>query len=385
MNLTRERPAHSDRRSQAIDLSGHAGKLAVPGVKFDKKWVQEKVAVRDKLRTIAAFIVKKILARAVAEGLDGGALLVACEIEVEDLKFGVPVAEERHYQLWEEISDRLGDTAPGFALRYAETMKVDDYGALGLAWKTSPTFRIGLDRAVRYQSVMTNTSIFELETTSLGTRLNFTRSGARRPGMQRANEAALAEVFGVARRLMGPELSCVQVTFRHPAPLGQQLYDANFGVSVHWEAQSDSIEFPQATLDLAPPFADAALSEFILQHLEQAREGSEQPTEAIETKARRCIVRALPDGVPRMEDVAKQMGMSPRTLHRRLEEAGNNFKTIVESARRELAEQLLRAPARPLGEVAFLTGFSEPSSFHRAFKRWTGRTPADYRAQVLQN
>lgn len=334
------------------------------------------------MRTIAAFFINKIVAQAEAEGLEGDELLSACELKRDSLLLGEPVAEALHYRLWENIAQRLGGRGPGFALRYAETMSADDYGALGLAWKTSQSFREGLERTVRYQIVMTNTSVFELEPTVQGTRVIFHRSGERSYGMQRANEAALAELLGVARGLMGDQLQCHRVCFHHPAPLGKELYDEWFGVQVEWEAQWDCIEFEHATLDLKPQFADAALSAFILEHLDQEREAIDEPREAIHTLVRSCIVRALPDGAPRMEEVAKLMGMSPRTLHRRLEEAGSNFKTLVESARRDLAEQLLRIPSRPLGEVAFLTGFSEPSAFHRAFKRWTGRTPSDYRAMA---
>ena len=80
-----------------------------------------------------------------------------------------------------------------------------------------------------------------------------------------------------------------------------------------------------------------------------------------------------------MADVARTLGLSVRSFHRRLSEHGVSFQTITEETRRELAEALLREDAHSLAEVAFLTGFSEQSSFSRAFKRWMGLTPANYR------
>ena len=80
-----------------------------------------------------------------------------------------------------------------------------------------------------------------------------------------------------------------------------------------------------------------------------------------------------------MANVARSLGLSVRSFHRRLSEHGVSFQTITEETRRELAEGLLREEAHSLAEVAFLTGFSEQSSFSRAFKRWVGMTPASYR------
>ena len=80
-----------------------------------------------------------------------------------------------------------------------------------------------------------------------------------------------------------------------------------------------------------------------------------------------------------MEDVARNLGMSVRSLHRRLANDGMTFRTLTEETRQELAEGLLCDERYSIAEVAFLTGFSEQSSFNRAFKRWAGDTPATYR------
>jgi AraC-like DNA-binding protein len=81
-----------------------------------------------------------------------------------------------------------------------------------------------------------------------------------------------------------------------------------------------------------------------------------------------------------MADAAKLLGMSQRTLQRRLRESGHSFQELREQTRQELACGWLRQPQMAIGEVAYLLGFSEPSAFHRAFKRWTGKTPAQFRA-----
>jgi AraC-like DNA-binding protein len=91
------------------------------------------------------------------------------------------------------------------------------------------------------------------------------------------------------------------------------------------------------------------------------------------------VADALPDGQPSRSQVARRMGMSERTLQRRLAEHGATFQTVVTQARQDAAEALLRADAHSIVDVAFLTGFADQTAFTRAFKRWTGTTPAAYR------
>ncbi|HQU74165.1 MAG TPA: helix-turn-helix transcriptional regulator, partial [Calditrichia bacterium] len=96
-------------------------------------------------------------------------------------------------------------------------------------------------------------------------------------------------------------------------------------------------------------------------------------------RVRGQVSQALSEGVPRISDVAGQLGMSGRTLQRKLADQGYSYQSLVDEARRHLAGQLLRETDYALVEVAFMTGFSEQSAFSRAFKRWEGQTPRSYR------
>jgi AraC-like DNA-binding protein len=98
-------------------------------------------------------------------------------------------------------------------------------------------------------------------------------------------------------------------------------------------------------------------------------------------RAKDAIAQALSEGAPKMSDIAGGLGLSARSLHRRLSEHGMSFQTLTEETRRDLAEGLLRDERHSLAEIAFLTGFSEQSAFTRAFKRWVGVTPASYRKE----
>jgi AraC-like DNA-binding protein len=100
------------------------------------------------------------------------------------------------------------------------------------------------------------------------------------------------------------------------------------------------------------------------------------------TQVRQRIRESLPSGVPSQADVARVLALSPRTLARRLEEAGTSFTAIVDETRRALAEQYLQRTDFSVAEVAYLVGFAESSSFNRAFRRWTGHAPGDARAKA---
>jgi AraC-like DNA-binding protein len=101
--------------------------------------------------------------------------------------------------------------------------------------------------------------------------------------------------------------------------------------------------------------------------------------EAATDAVRRCLVGELCNGQPTLQQIAPRLHMNPRTLHRRLDDAGTSFRRVLMELRRELAARHLTEDQLAISEIAFLLGFSEPSAFHRAFKRWTGHAPLAFR------
>jgi AraC-like DNA-binding protein len=94
------------------------------------------------------------------------------------------------------------------------------------------------------------------------------------------------------------------------------------------------------------------------------------------------IVEHLPDGPPNQKQIAATMNVSNRTLQRKLRDEGTSFIDLLQDARLNLAKKYLSQPQRSIVEIAYLLGFSEPSTFSRAFKRWTGSAPAEFRAAI---
>jgi len=105
--------------------------------------------------------------------------------------------------------------------------------------------------------------------------------------------------------------------------------------------------------------------------------------EADTDAVRRCLAGDLCNGQPTLQQIAPRLHMSPRTLHRRLDDEGTSFRHVLTEVRRELAARHLTERRLGVSEIAFLLGFSEPSAFHRAFKRWTGHAPLAFRESAL--
>ncbi|MEM9487763.1 MAG: helix-turn-helix domain-containing protein, partial [Myxococcota bacterium] len=167
--------------------------------------------------------------------------------------------------------------------------------------------------------------------------------------------------------------------FRHPAPRSAAAHRAFFGCAVVFEAEHNELVLPTAVVDrIAPVTANPAMAQYFDQRAaEQLRQLKGAQT--FSARIQVALLRALASGEPTMGDLARQLGMAARTLRRRLHDEGVTFRELLDDVRRQRAEQLVGDPDYSVGDIAFLLGFSEPSAFSRAFKRWFGVTPRGYR------
>lgn len=283
------------------------------------------------------------------------------------------VDAEAFYELIERAT---GESDGDLPFRYAAALHPDDLGALGLAIKTANTVRDALQRLVRYILVLTDSLEYELRDDGDGAVLVLSRPDHRR-GAQIANVCALAAVISVLREIAISSVAPVEVAFRHPRPRSADGYEAFFGCPVRFGVDINGLHLDAQSLGIRTRLADEGLSAFLLAQLEDLRR--EQPDRSLVTQVRSAVADSLPDGLPRRGLIARRLGMSERTLHRRLAEHGQTYQSIANRARQEAAESLLVNGNHALAEVAFLTGFADQSAFQRAFKSWTGQTPLTFR------
>ena len=287
------------------------------------------------------------------------------------------IAGDDYYALIERAT-RDGDD--GFALRYGDSVEPSTFGAAGHAMATAHTVGEAIRRLVRYILVISDTLEYELRDSRGGAALHLLgRTGARR-GVQLSNECAFAAITSLLRQIAAGGVRPSLVTFTHPAPGSTAAHERWFGCPVRFASTANALHVTQRALDTRTRIGDAGLSAYLLAQLDDMHE--QRGARSVVEQVRAAVADTLCDGVPTKADVASRLGVSERTLHRRLADDDATYQAVVDEVRLDIARSLLADSDRPLGEVAFFTGFAGQSAFTRAFKRWTGETPLAYRQQT---
>jgi AraC-like DNA-binding protein len=256
-------------------------------------------------------------------------------------------------------------------------------GALDLveyAFRSSASLASGLERLVRYGRVISDRVAARVDANGEGLLLTFrdTASTALHPGRA---EFALAAALRLARDGTGHDIVAEQVCFAHPAPPDGSEHRRFFRGPVRFSAGSTAMIL--SAVDAARPMlgADDALSSIVRRRLEKAlAERDLQQTGPFSGRVRRLMVEHLGGTTLAPSTAARALAISGRTLSRRLADEGTSFRGILDDVRREFACALLRDRSLSVGDIAFFLHYSEPAAFHRAFRRWTGQAPGDFRA-----
>jgi AraC-like DNA-binding protein len=271
---------------------------------------------------------------------------------------------------------RSGDVFIG--LHIAQAFKRGTYGLVEYIARASPTLRDTFRRLARYMALLNEHMVATFEEDASTGTFTYGVPGEPLSYGRHANEFGLALFVHGGRQLAGQAWNPLSVTFAHPAPADFAPLTAHFGVTPSFGGGLNVLTLAASTLDLPVTSADPAL----LSVLERAA-GTPPPRDSAPPgfvqRVHEAIRGALRDGAPKMEAVARQLHVSSRTLQRRLAEHHTTFQDAADAVRSELARQYLRDPHLGVSEVAFLLGYSELSTFDRAFKRWTGMTPREFR------
>jgi len=329
---------------------------------------------------ITSLFIHKVI-RQVDAGLDQRALLESVGIDPDspvDPKIMVPATD--YYAFLETIA-RSDPNAIDLPLRVGASMRCEDYGAFGLAWKSALTLRGSCERAERYARVLTSVTSYEVRAADEGIYMHLHRDGDRRLGLRLSNEATIASIAAISQEVSTAEFRPLQIFFRHKAPKSTVAHERHFGCPVWFGAEIDALLVPAAQMLRPNKLGDRSISTFFDSHLDDELSKYDDSA-SLERRVRMQVSQALSAGVPKVSDIAACLGMSARTLQRRLSERGYSYQTLVDESRRELSRRLLEETEYPLAQVAFLTGFSEQSAFNRAFKRWAGQTPRSFRIKT---
>lgn len=319
--------------------------------------------------------------RQVDEALDKRALLQSVGVD-PDLPVDprVMVADTDYYAFLETIA-KSDAQAIDLPLRVGASMRCEDYGAFGLAWKSALSLRGSYERAERYARALSNVSMYQVREAEEGVYMELHRDGERTLGLRLSNEATIASIAAISQEVSTTRFQPLEIFFRHKAPPSTVAHQRHFGCPVRFGTELDAVLVSHEQAQRPNQLGDRGISKFFDAHLDEELSKYDDNA-ALERRLRVHVSQALSAGVPRISTIAGCLGLSGRTLQRRLSERGYSFQSLVDESRRELAERLLEETEYPLAQVAFLTGFSEQSAFNRAFKRWAGQTPRSYRIKA---
>lgn len=186
----------------------------------------------------------------------------------------------------------------------------------------------------------------------------------------------------IGQQLTGVAFSPRSVALTYPRPPDDLEHTRVFGAGVRFSQPYACLQLDRAVLGLPIQGTDPHLAAVLDRFAQHRLEALPRAMDLVDELSQR-IRQALRGTVPDAATLARQMGMSTRTLSRRLHERGLTYQEVLDQARRELALRHLLNKDLKVIEVAFLLGFSEVSTFYRAFRRWTGTTPAAYRREPL--
>lgn len=327
--------------------------------------------------TILVRSVRKIADAAAARGVGAAELYRAVGLDpalLDDPDRRIPFAQVA--ALYEEAARLTGDDA--FGLHVGEESSPELFDVLGYVLVNSPTLNESLRRLVRYHAIWSDGAGFSLEVDGERARLAYEYPDPA-PGPRRHDsEMTLSVAVSYARRVTGVEWAPREVSFRHPRPRSTAEHRRIFRAPVKFNRPATELVFDRALLDLPIAKADPGLCDILDR---QAREllAKMPRRDQFTERVREAIREALGEGDPRLETVSQRLGLSPRTLQRKLREEGASHQDLLDEVRCDLSKSYLRGRQLAVCEVAYLLGFSEPSAFHRAFRRWTGMTPRAFR------
>jgi AraC-like DNA-binding protein len=327
--------------------------------------------------SIVAGLFARVLEVGVTCGLDRKQLLGELGVDpavLEDRDNRLPV--ETFARLWQVVATRCPDRI--LALEWLRAWKITDAGLMGYLLSHLRTVREAAETMGRYGHLVNQGASARLVEGSPTSRICYSLVPVLL-GTQHAAEVILASLTSFLRGVGGQEFRPAAVRVPHPATPRTPALERFFGVEIRHEAGEVSLEVENQILDRPLPGADPVLAAYLRKQVEAVVQQVDAPNAASQECARR-IAERLGGGEPSQAAIAKQMAMSERTLQRRLQAEGTTFNELLEQARRTIACSYLADRKLAAYEVSFLLGYSEPATFFRAFKRWTGKTPQQYRA-----
>ncbi|GAA4104327.1 AraC family transcriptional regulator [Zhongshania borealis] len=324
----------------------------------------------------SSFLIQLVYPAMQAMGLDVERIVSECRISttlLQDRSSRFPHAAQQHF--WRVLEEVSGDHHIG--LHLADAVQVYRGQVLEYLFLSSPNFGEGLKRAQSYQRLVTDAMQFELHIGENQSKLVLAFAGDDGEHFRHRNECFARFLIRYFQAVTDGAFVADEVNLLHEAEGDSSEYSKVMGCPVHFKQQEASLVF--ASTILATPSTHAEPDLLRLHEKLASKQLERLSRQDVVADVRQIIAEMLELGQPSLESVAARLDMNERVLRARLTEAGTSFNQVLADYRCVLAKQLLARTDESIADVVYLTGFSEPSTFYRAFKRWTELTPIEYR------
>ncbi len=265
-----------------------------------------------------------------------------------------------------------------FGLQMSLASTLDVVGTLSYLLLNAPTVETALRNLARYSSLHMPGAPIILEQGHSDVHLVLEMNDSLLGPCRQLVEACVGFTLMLLRTLTRQEMIPRQILFAHSPPARASEEVSVFGLPVRFGHPRNELLFDQRWLAYPIASADRTLLPIVEKYVEEVLRAQEDE-DALVTSVREFVAQAVCDGHPNIAGIARRVGMSARTLQRRLADADTSFKTLLDDVRSDLAREYLSRSAVDVTQVSFLLGYSELSAFDRAFRRWTGLAPLEYR------
>lgn len=329
---------------------------------------------------VAGSYLQPLLEAAAARGVQPAALERAAGLPAGALTpLPEALAADDYVRLLDVGADLAGD--PHFGLHVGERFKLGTYNVYGLILLSCRDFGQAFEQTMRYEQLAHDLGRSALRVSD--GMAHYTWHCHYGPDRRHLTDSVFAGIRVFGNWLAGMTLPPADLALGHAGgdPAGHDEYVRVFGALPRFNAPANTASFDAQLLSWPVPNADTGLYPVLQQHAEQllqsrARAGAGS---GINQLVHEAIVRNLAQGQVRLASIADELKLSPRTLQRKLSDAGATFQQVLDQARFALARDYLRQPELSLVDIAFLLGYQEQSAFNHAFKEWSGMNPGAFR------
>src|SRR5262245_22001779 len=284
------------------------------------------------------------------------------------------VSTEEFFALYRGIAEASND--PGSGLKLGTEERIERYDPIKLAALSARSFRDAVERSSRYKRLTCPEEIRLVEG-GAECAVQFVWLLAQEPEPPLLVDACFAWIVSLGQRGTGRPLHPKRIEFQRVLKY-REMYEAHFRCPVEFKARQNALIFSKSDMDLPFVTYNADLLATVAPQLE-AELAQQLAQKTFSEQAKGILKQLLAGQRPAIQDLARELHLSTRTLQRRLTDQGITFQRLLDEARRELARHYLLHSSRELNETAYLLGYEDANSFFRAFQHWEGTSPGQWR------